>query len=58
MIRIVFVTFALVASAYLLMRIARELRGADVDWRGVSLAVGFVGLAIYLRHVTDIGGIG
>lgn len=58
MIRIVFVICALVAATYLLLRVVRELQGADVDWRGVAFAFGFVAIAVYLRHTTEIGGIG
>ncbi|MEO3999183.1 hypothetical protein [Mesorhizobium sp. CAU 1732] len=58
MIRIVFIVCAIIAATYLLSRIVRELRGADVDWRGVAFAFGFVAIAVYLRHTTEIGGIG
>ena len=58
MIRFVLIALAIAASAYLLVRIARELREADVDWRGVAGAAGFVALAFYLSHTTGIGGLG
>ncbi|MEX4010683.1 hypothetical protein [Neoaquamicrobium sediminum] len=58
MLRIVVVVFALIAAAYLLLRLARELGKADMDWRGIVFVAGFVVLAFYLRHVTEIGGLG
>jgi len=58
MLRIVIVVFALIAAPYLLLRLARELGSADMDWRGIVFVAGFVALAFYLRHVTEIGGLG
>lgn len=58
MLRIVVVVFALIAAAYLLLRLARELGKADMDWRGIVFVAGFVAIAFYLRHVTEIGGLG
>lgn len=58
MIRMVLLGLALVAAAYLLVKIVAEVGKADVDWRGVAFAAGFVVLAIYMRHATDIGGLG
>jgi len=58
MIRFVLIAVALLASAWLLVRVLHEVRQADTDWRGVMFAGGFVALAIYLSHVTEIGGLG
>lgn len=58
MLRIIVVVFALIAAAYLLLRLARELGKADMDWRGIAFVAGFVVLAFYLRHLTEIGGLG
>lgn len=58
MLRFVVVAFALVAAIWLALKVAREVGGADVDWRGVAFAAGFVALAFYLRHATEIGGLG
>ena len=55
MIRLVVVALALAVAVWLALRVARE---ADVDWRGVAFAVGFVALAFYMRHATGIGGLG
>lgn len=58
MLRFVLIALASLAAVYLLLRVARELRSADLDWRGIAAVAGFVALAFYLRHVTEIGGIG
>lgn len=58
MIRIVLVILALSAAIWLALRLAREVGRADVDWRGVAFAGGFVALAFYLHHATGIGGLG
>lgn len=58
MLRIVLVALAIAATVYLVVRIAREASKTDVDWRGIAFAGGFMVLAIYLGHVTGIGGIG
>lgn len=55
MIRFVAIAIGLALLVLLLLRIARELRGATIDWRGVALACGFVALAFYLRHATGMG---
>ena len=58
MIRLVFIVLALVAAVYLALQIFKEARSAGIDWRSVGFAAGFVALAVYLRHTTEIGGIG
>lgn len=58
MIRIVIVALALIAACYLLLRLVGELGKSDIDWRGVAFVAGFVAVAFYLRHVTEIGGLG
>ena len=58
MIRIVVGLIGILAAAWLFVRVWRELSGNDVDWKGVACAAGFVALALYLSHVTEIGGIG
>ncbi|MGE0501784.1 MAG: hypothetical protein AB7I79_12620 [Rhizobiaceae bacterium] len=54
MIRFLIVLILVVALALLVMAVVRRLRGARVDWTGVTFAVGFVVLAFWLRHVTGI----
>jgi len=58
MIRVVLVVLMVLAAAWLALRVAREMRKADVDWRGVAFAGGFVALAFYLHHATGVGGLG
>lgn len=58
MLRFVVVAFGLAAAVWLALKVAREVGSADVDWRGVAFAAGFVALAFYLRHATEIGGLG
>ncbi|MEI5679705.1 MULTISPECIES: hypothetical protein [unclassified Mesorhizobium] len=52
-----FVVIALVALLiwFLLVTLVRHLKGASVDWTGLTAAVAFVVLAFYLRHVTGMG---
>jgi len=33
----------------------RRASRATIDWTGVAMALGFVGLAFYLRHATGMG---
>ena len=58
MFRIVLVVLAVVAALWLVLRLLKEVQSADVDWRGVAFAIGFVALAVYLSHETGIGGLG
>lgn len=58
MIRVVLMMLALALAVWLALRVAREVGRADVDWQGVAFAAGFVALAFYLRHATEIGGLG
>ncbi|MEO3389488.1 hypothetical protein [Mesorhizobium sp. CAU 1741] len=58
MLRFALIAVALLAAAWLLVRLWNEMRRTDVDWRGMAFAAGFVALAVYLSQVTDIGGFG
>ncbi|CAM5355571.1 putative membrane protein YGL010W [Aquamicrobium terrae] len=55
MIRIVIIVLLAVAIWTLVLRLARWLRQADIDWTGVTFAIGFVVLAFWLRRVTGMG---
>lgn len=57
MIRLVLTAFAVAAVAWLALRIWKDAQSADIDWRGVAFAGGFVALAVYLNHATGIGGL-
>ena len=55
MIRFLAIALVLVAAGFLLLKLSRELKRADVDWTGVATIAGFVIMAFYLRHVTGMG---
>lgn len=55
MIRIVIVGLIVFAVWVLAVKLLRALKGAKVDWTGVSFAIGFIVLAFWLRHVTGMG---
>ncbi|MBR2686748.1 MAG: hypothetical protein IKE42_02760 [Aquamicrobium sp.] len=55
MIRIVIVGLIVFAVWILAVKVLRALKGANVDWTGVSFAIGFIVLAFWLRHVTGMG---
>ncbi|MFE0014226.1 hypothetical protein ACFWXH_05235 [Mesorhizobium sp. NPDC059054] len=55
MIRIVAVGLIVFAVWILAVKLLRALKGADVDWTGISFAIGFIVLAFWLRHVTGMG---
>ena len=55
MIRLVLIAVMAVAAWVLLLKLSRELKSANVDWTGVTAAVGFIALAFWLRHVTGWG---
>lgn len=57
MLRVVLLVIALAAIVYLTFAIIREMRAASFDWRGIAVAVGLVAVALYLRHLTEIGGL-
>lgn len=57
MLRLVLIVLAVVTVAWLVVRLVRDAGEANLDWRGVALAAGFVMLAFYLRHATDVGGL-
>lgn len=51
------VAFVAVAAlvAWVAVQVARLLRGARIDWTGVTFMAGFVVLAFWLRHATGMG---
>lgn len=56
MIRIVFVALVVIVAWSALVKLVQALKAANVDWTGVTAAIAFVVLALWLRHVTGIGG--
>lgn len=55
MIRFVLIAFAVIAIWLIAMQAIRYFKTRQIDWTGVTFAVGFVSLAFYLRAVTGIG---
>jgi hypothetical protein len=55
MIRFLVLLALLLLVAALALHVARRLKGAQIDWAGVTFAIGFVALAFWLRHVTGLG---
>ena len=55
MIRFVLIAIGLAVLCLILLKLARELKSANVDWKGAAFACGFVALAFYLRHATGMG---
>lgn len=54
MIRFLVLLALLLLVAALALQVARQLKGKEIDWGGISFAIGFVALAFWLRHVTGI----
>ena len=40
---------------FLLARLFRMLKAANIDWTGVTAAIAFIVLAFWLRHITGMG---
>lgn len=55
MIRLLLIVLLLMSIALVAVQLVRQVRHASVDWNGIAFAAGFVALAFYLRHVTDLG---
>jgi hypothetical protein len=55
MIRFVVIAIGLAILAVALLKLASELKKANIDWAGIAFACGFIILAFYLRHATGMG---
>ncbi len=55
MLRIVVVALIVLLAWVVLLKVVRELKGANIDWTGWAFAAGFISLAFYLRHATGLG---
>jgi len=55
MIRFLVLLALLLLVAALALHVARALKGRQIDWAGITFALGFVALAFWLRHETGIG---
>jgi hypothetical protein len=49
------IVILLMLAALVALQVFRQARAANLDWTGIAFSVGFVVLAFYLRHVTEIG---
>lgn len=56
MIRFVIIALVVVFAWVVILKLSRDIRAAQVDWKGWAFIAGFVALAFYLSHVTGIGG--
>lgn len=55
MFRFLILLALLLLVAALALHVARRLKGARIDWTGITFAIGFVALAFWLRHATGMG---
>lgn len=55
MIRLVLIAVVAVVAWVLVLKLLRELKSANIDWTGVTAAIGFVVLAFWLRHMAGWG---
>ncbi len=56
MIRIVVIALIVIVAWIVILKLTREIRTANVDWKGWAFIAGFIALAFYLSHVTGMGG--
>ncbi|UVK36841.1 hypothetical protein LHFGNBLO_003805 [Mesorhizobium sp. AR10] len=55
MIRLVIILPIVVVAWFLLVKLIKDVKSANVDWTGVTTIVGFIALAFWLRHITGMG---
>ena len=55
MLRLVVIAISLTVLCLVLLKLAAELKKANIDWSGIAFACGFIVLAFYLRHATGMG---
>ena len=55
MLRFVVIALIVVLAWAVILKLTRDIRAAKIDWQGWAFIAGFVALAFYLRHVTEIG---
>jgi hypothetical protein len=55
MLRFVVIAVGLVVLCLMLMKLAAEIKKANIDWIGIAFACGFIVLAFYLRNATGMG---
>lgn len=55
MLRVVLIGLVVILAALTLRAIVGWLRGKRIDWTGVTFCIGFIIVALWLRHVTGLG---
>lgn len=55
MLRLVVIALMVVIAWAIMVRLYRSLKDARVDWTGWAFAAGFIAMAFWLRHVTEMG---
>ncbi|MEW9806541.1 hypothetical protein [Mesorhizobium marinum] len=55
MLRLVVIALIVLVAWIVLVKLARDIRAAKVDWKGWAFIAAFIALAFYLRHITGIG---
>jgi hypothetical protein len=55
MIRLVVIALIVVVAWFLLVKLIKEVKSANIDWTGIATIIGFIALAFWLRHITGMG---
>lgn len=55
MIRLVIILPLVVIAWFLVVKLVRDVKSANIDWTGIATIVGFIAMAFWLRHVTGMG---
>ncbi|RWO05324.1 MAG: hypothetical protein EOS07_25955 [Mesorhizobium sp.] len=55
MIRLVVIALIVVVAWFLLVKLIRQVKNANIDWNGIATIIGFIALAFWLRHITGMG---
>lgn len=55
MVRFVVIALIVIVAWIALLKLTRDIRAKQIDWKGWAFVAGFIALAFYLRHLTGIG---
>lgn len=58
MIRLVIILALLILVLFLIYSIVNSIRTKHIDWTDIGVTLALIMLALYLRGVTGIGGVG
>ncbi|MGN8020935.1 hypothetical protein ACTJJ7_09450 [Phyllobacterium sp. 22229] len=58
MIRLIIILALLILVLFLIYSIINSIRTKQIDWTGIGVTLALIMLALYLRGVTGIGGVG